>query len=148
MKADAAARRDDVKAKIDKRNRELDAKAAAKEADWAEDDAIAALDCRLDRLRRSAGCAGRRRRPLLRRRARQGHGEPVRPGDELAEADPEPPTATRSLTLRTLAVRRVLEGMLTTLEREGSAVSPGRNGSKFVVLSPAMAPRMTPRSAP
>ena len=44
MKADAAAKRDDVKAKIDKRNREMDAKAAAKEADWAEDDAAAALD--------------------------------------------------------------------------------------------------------
>jgi hypothetical protein len=44
MKVDAAARRDDVKAKIDKRNRQLDAKAAASEADWAEDDAFAALD--------------------------------------------------------------------------------------------------------
>ena len=37
-------RRDDVKAKIDKRTRQLDAKAAANEADWAEDDAVAALD--------------------------------------------------------------------------------------------------------
>jgi hypothetical protein len=44
MMADAAARRDDIKAKIDKRNRELDAKAAAKEADWTESDALAALD--------------------------------------------------------------------------------------------------------
>jgi hypothetical protein len=44
MMADAAARRDDIKAKIDKRTRELDAKTAAKEADWAESDAFAALD--------------------------------------------------------------------------------------------------------
>lgn len=44
MMADAAARRDDIKAKIDKRTRELDAKSAAKEADWAEGDALAALD--------------------------------------------------------------------------------------------------------
>ena len=44
MTADAAAKRDDIKAKIDKRNREMDAKAAAKEADWAEDEAVAALD--------------------------------------------------------------------------------------------------------
>ena len=36
--------RDDIKAKIDKRTRELDAKAATKEADWAESDAFAALD--------------------------------------------------------------------------------------------------------
>ena len=40
MMADAAARRDDIKAKVDKRTRELDAKAAAKEADWAESDAL------------------------------------------------------------------------------------------------------------
>jgi hypothetical protein len=44
MKADAAARREDIKAKIDKRTRELDAKAATKEADWAETDALAAID--------------------------------------------------------------------------------------------------------
>jgi hypothetical protein len=44
MKADAAARKDDVKAKIDKRTRQLDAKAADSEADWAEADAVAALD--------------------------------------------------------------------------------------------------------
>ena len=44
MKVDAAAHRDDIKAKIDKRTRELDAKAAASEADWAESDAFAALD--------------------------------------------------------------------------------------------------------
>jgi hypothetical protein len=44
MKADAAARRDDVKAKIDQRNRELDAKTAASEAGWAEADAADALD--------------------------------------------------------------------------------------------------------
>jgi hypothetical protein len=35
---------DDVKAKIDKRTRELDAKAADREADWAETDAVDALD--------------------------------------------------------------------------------------------------------
>jgi hypothetical protein len=44
MKVDAAAHRDDIKAKIDKRNRQLDAKAAAGEAKWAEDDAFAAMD--------------------------------------------------------------------------------------------------------
>jgi lambda repressor-like predicted transcriptional regulator len=44
MMADAAARREDIKAKIDKRTRELDAKSSAKEADWAESDAFAALD--------------------------------------------------------------------------------------------------------
>ena len=44
MKADAAARRDDVKAKIDHRSRELDAKTAASEAGWAEADAVDALD--------------------------------------------------------------------------------------------------------
>jgi hypothetical protein len=44
MKADAAARRDDVKAKIDQRSRELDAKTAASEAGWTEADAVDALD--------------------------------------------------------------------------------------------------------
>jgi hypothetical protein len=44
MKADAAARRDDVKAKVDKRTRQTDAKAAASDADWAEADAVDALD--------------------------------------------------------------------------------------------------------
>jgi glycerol-3-phosphate dehydrogenase len=44
MKADAAARMDDVKAKIDRRNRQLDAKAAASDADWAEGDAADAID--------------------------------------------------------------------------------------------------------
>ncbi len=44
MKADAAAKRDDVKAKIDKRTRQLDAREAADEADWAEADAADAVD--------------------------------------------------------------------------------------------------------
>jgi hypothetical protein len=44
MKADAAARREDMKAKIDKRADQLDAKAAAKDADWAEQDAADAID--------------------------------------------------------------------------------------------------------
>ena len=44
MKADADARRDDVKAKIDQRTRELDAKTAASDAGWAEADAVDALD--------------------------------------------------------------------------------------------------------
>ena len=44
MQADAAAKRDDVRAKIDKRNRELDAKDAANEADWSEGEAADALD--------------------------------------------------------------------------------------------------------
>jgi hypothetical protein len=35
---------DDVKAKIDKRNRQLDAKDAAGDADWAEGEAADALD--------------------------------------------------------------------------------------------------------
>ena len=43
MKADAAARREDIKAKIDKRADELDAKAAAT-TDWAEEDAAEAID--------------------------------------------------------------------------------------------------------
>lgn len=44
MKADAAARREDFKAKIEKRADERDAKAAAKDADWAEQDASDAID--------------------------------------------------------------------------------------------------------
>ena len=44
MKADADARRDDVKAKIDQRTRELDAKTAASDAGWAEAEAVDALD--------------------------------------------------------------------------------------------------------
>jgi hypothetical protein len=44
MRADAAAKRDDVRAKIDKRNRELDAKDAAGDADWSEAEAADALD--------------------------------------------------------------------------------------------------------
>jgi hypothetical protein len=35
---------DDAKAKIDKRNRQMDAKLAAREADWADADAADALD--------------------------------------------------------------------------------------------------------
>jgi hypothetical protein len=35
---------EDVKAKIDKRNRTMDAKLAAREADWADDDAADAID--------------------------------------------------------------------------------------------------------
>jgi len=44
LKADAAAKRSDVKANIEKRTRLVDAKVAAKDADWAEDDAAEALD--------------------------------------------------------------------------------------------------------
>jgi hypothetical protein len=44
MKADAAAKMDDIQAKIDKRTRQLDAKAAATDADWAEAEAADALD--------------------------------------------------------------------------------------------------------
>ena len=36
MRADAAAKREDVKAKIDKRTRQMDAKDAASDADWAD----------------------------------------------------------------------------------------------------------------
>ena len=44
LRADAAAKMSDVKANIDKRNRQADAKFAAKDADWAEADAAEALD--------------------------------------------------------------------------------------------------------
>jgi hypothetical protein len=44
LKADATAKRSDVKANIDKRTRQMDAKLAAKEADWTEADAAGALD--------------------------------------------------------------------------------------------------------
>ena len=44
LKADAAAKMSDVKANIDKRNREVDAEAAAAGADWTEADAAYALD--------------------------------------------------------------------------------------------------------
>lgn len=44
IRADAAAKTENVKGKIDKRNRELDSRAAAGEANWAENDAIEALD--------------------------------------------------------------------------------------------------------
>jgi hypothetical protein len=44
MTTDAAARREDIKAKIEKRADQLDAKAAAADADWAEQDAADALD--------------------------------------------------------------------------------------------------------
>jgi hypothetical protein len=44
MKADAAGKMDDFQAKVDKRNRQLDAKAAATDADWAEADAADAID--------------------------------------------------------------------------------------------------------
>ena len=44
LKADAAAKMSDVKANIDKRTRQMDAKVAAKDADWAEADAAEALD--------------------------------------------------------------------------------------------------------
>jgi len=43
MRADAAAKMEDVKAKIDKRNRQMDAKVAAREADWADADAADAI---------------------------------------------------------------------------------------------------------
>jgi hypothetical protein len=44
MRADAADKREDIKAKIDKRNRQLDAKDAARDADWADADAADAVD--------------------------------------------------------------------------------------------------------
>jgi hypothetical protein len=44
MKADATIKMDDAKAKIEKRNQERDAKAAAREAEWAEADALDAID--------------------------------------------------------------------------------------------------------
>lgn len=44
LKADASAKVNDVKASIDQRSRQMDAKVAAKEADWAEADSAEALD--------------------------------------------------------------------------------------------------------
>ena len=44
MKADAATRRAEFKAKMDKRSDHLDAKVAATDADWAEADAADAID--------------------------------------------------------------------------------------------------------
>jgi multidrug efflux pump subunit AcrA (membrane-fusion protein) len=44
LKADAAAKMSDVKTSIDKRSRQVDAKVAATDADWAEADAAEALD--------------------------------------------------------------------------------------------------------
>jgi predicted nucleic acid-binding Zn-ribbon protein len=44
MRADASENMREVKARIDKRNQKMDAKAAATEADWAENDALNAID--------------------------------------------------------------------------------------------------------
>lgn len=44
MKVDASAKMDDIKAKMDKRSDQLDAKVAASDADWAETEALDALD--------------------------------------------------------------------------------------------------------
>ena len=44
MRADASDKMGEVKARIDKRNREMDADVAADDAQWAEADAIEAVD--------------------------------------------------------------------------------------------------------
>ena len=44
VKADAAATISDVTANVDRRGRQMDAKVAAKEADWAETDSVERLD--------------------------------------------------------------------------------------------------------
>ena len=44
MRADASDKMGDVKARIDKRNREMDAGVAADDADWAEADAVEAIN--------------------------------------------------------------------------------------------------------
>jgi hypothetical protein len=44
MRADASDKMGEVKARIDKRNREMDANMAADEAEWAEADAVEAID--------------------------------------------------------------------------------------------------------
>jgi hypothetical protein len=44
LKADTAAKMSDAKANADKRARHVDAKVAAKDADWAESDAAESLD--------------------------------------------------------------------------------------------------------
>jgi glycerol-3-phosphate dehydrogenase len=43
LKADAAAKMDDMKAKADRRADQMDAEAAVAEADWAEADAVDAI---------------------------------------------------------------------------------------------------------
>jgi hypothetical protein len=43
MRADAAAKMENVKAKMDKRDRQMDAKLAASEAEWADADAVDAI---------------------------------------------------------------------------------------------------------
>jgi len=44
MRADASDNMREVKARIDKRNQKMDAKSAAQEADWAENDALNAIN--------------------------------------------------------------------------------------------------------
>ena len=44
MRADASGKMGDVKARMDKRNREMDANMAADDAEWAEADAVEAID--------------------------------------------------------------------------------------------------------
>jgi hypothetical protein len=44
MRADANDKMTEVKARMDKRDRQTDAKVAAKEANWAENDALNAID--------------------------------------------------------------------------------------------------------
>jgi len=44
MRADASDHMREVKARIDKRNQKMDAKSAAQEADWAENDALDAIN--------------------------------------------------------------------------------------------------------
>jgi hypothetical protein len=44
LKADAAAHRSDIKAKLEQRSRAFDSDVAAQEAEWTEGDAIAALE--------------------------------------------------------------------------------------------------------
>ena len=93
MKADAAARREDMKAKIDKRADQLDAKAAAKDADWAEQDAatpsttpsgwsrrpmamLDALDARIDadERPRPPACSSTEAKPNLQQEEMSGPG--------------------------------------------------------------------------
>jgi hypothetical protein len=69
MKADAAARRDDLQARVDRRADQIDANLAAENADWAEDDAAAAIDARAyaDELPSPAGYSSERLRSWNRR---------------------------------------------------------------------------------
>jgi hypothetical protein len=99
MKADAAARREDIKAKVNNRADQLDAKGAAKDAEWAEQDAADAID-RREPLAVQHECSG----PMLDRLADIAEG-----CDDLRveTGDWETPDASRG---RQIAMRQTTYG--------------------------------------